>query len=333
MKRNVVRTLTPLIAIALGSSAFAAPKKSAKESANATPVLWQEPVDIATRDLALGPGGAAHQPKGPFKFIKEDAQGTNPKYVIEGGDGVRWKLKLGEEAHPETAASRFVWAAGYYADEEYFVPDIKVDNVPFNLKRGENLVEPDGLMHNARLKRYQKGQEKSGTWQWKDNPFTGTKEFNGLRVMMALINNWDLKDVNNAIYEAEGRRIYYISDLGASFGTAGRSVTRAASKGNLENYTNSKFIVSMTESTVDFAVPGRPALVHVLEVPAFKQRVEMEWIGKQIPIADARWIGAVLAKLSPEQIQAAFGAAGYSPKEIVGFSAVMAERIAELNKL
>jgi len=32
-----------------------------------------------------------------------------------------------------------------------------------NLRRGENQVEPDGLMHNARLKRYIKGEEKNGT--------------------------------------------------------------------------------------------------------------------------------------------------------------------------
>ena len=55
--------------------------------------------------------------------------------------------------------------------------------------------------------------------------FTGTRELNGLRVMMALINNWDLKDENNAIYREKPVRdqIYEVSDLGASFGTTGRS--------------------------------------------------------------------------------------------------------------
>jgi hypothetical protein len=40
-----------------------------------------------------------------------------------------------------------------------------------------------------------------------------------------------------------------------------------------------------------------------------------------------------LSKLSLQQLQAAFEAAGYSPKEIVGFSNVLAARIAELNRL
>lgn len=322
-----------LLLATLVVTAFGEPKRATKPDAHVPAVLWEDPGIIASRDLLYGPGGPKHQPHGPFKFVKEDLAGSNPKFVVTDADGVKWKIKLGEEAHPETAASRLVWAAGYFADEEYFLPDLKVENVPFNLHRGENLVEPDGLMHNARLKRDPKSKEKDGAWEWKENPFTGTREFNGLRVMMALINNWDLKDVNNAVYESEGRRIYLVSDLGASFGTTGRSVTRAASKGNLDAYTESKFILKITPAAVDFGTPSRPALIHAIEIPQFKSRVDMEWIGKQIPIADARWIGSVLARLTPEQIQSAFGAAGYSPAQVVGFSTVVEARITELNKL
>ena len=39
-----------------------------------------------------------HQPVAPFKFVKEDMGGTNPKFVIVDAAGVKWKLKLGEEA-------------------------------------------------------------------------------------------------------------------------------------------------------------------------------------------------------------------------------------------
>ncbi len=310
----------------------ALPKKAPKEATKAAnvPVLWADPVDIASRDLVYGPGGQGHQPRGPFKFVKEDLNGTSPKFVITDADKVKWKVKLGLESHPETAASRLVWAAGYFADEEYFLPDLKVDNIPLNLRRGEKFVEPNGIVHNARLKRYLKDEEKSGTWQWRSNPFTGTREFNGLRVMMALLNNWDLKDENNAVYQSEGRSIYLVSDLGASFGTTGFSVTRAESKGNLDNYTDSKFITAVTPAGVDFGVPSRPAMIHITEL---KSRVGLEWIGKGIPVQDARWIGAILAKLSAQQIQSAFGAAGYSPQEVVGFSAVVQARIAELNRL
>jgi hypothetical protein len=316
-----------LLFIAAGAAGPVLSKKLSKEAG--APALWEDPIDIATRNMVYGPGGPQHQPHGPFTFVKEDLDGTSPKFVVTDADGVKWKVKLGVEAHPETAASRLVWAAGYFADEEYFLPDLKVDHMP-SLRRGEKFEEPNGIVHDARLKRYLKGEDKEGTWKWRDNPFNGTRELNGLRVMMALLNNWDLKDENNKVYEYEGKRIYIVSDLGASFGTTGFSVTKTESKGNLDSYTESKFITGVSATAVDFAVPSRPALIHITEL---KSRTALEWIGKQIPIADARWIGSILAKLSREQIQAAFGAAGYSPREIVGFSAIVEARIAELNRL
>jgi hypothetical protein len=317
----------------LGALVVAAPKKASKSAGNGAAVLWQEPVDIASRDMVYGPGGRDHQPRGPFKFVKEDMNGTAPKMVITDADGTKWKVKLGLETHSETAANRLIWAAGYFADEDYFLPDLQVENIPSTLHRGDKFIEPNGIVHNARLKRYLKGEEKAGNWQWKENPFTGTREFNGLRVMMALVNNWDLKDVNNTVYTYEGKRIYMVTDLGASFGTTGFAFTRAESKSNLENYVDSKFIVSVTPSGVDFAVPSRPAMVHVIQTGDYANRLKMEWIGKQIPLEDERWIGSILAKLSAQQIQDTFGGAGYSPREVVGFAQVVQQRIADLNKL
>ncbi len=334
--RRMTRThpfgLAALLVIALNAPASSAPRRTSTRSASASAVLWRDPVNITRRDLRYGPGGRKHQPQGPFRFVKEDLKGSNVKFVVTGADGVKWTIKLGEEAHPETAASRILWAAGYFADEEYFLPDVRVEGMPLNLHRGADKVGPDGVMHNARLKRHRKGGE-SGIWRWKDNPFTGTREFNGLRVMMALINNWDLKDVNNAVYKADGRQVYLVSDLGASFGTNNRSVTQTASKGNLDHYTESKFITGVTPVAVDFAVPGRPAFIHAIEIGEFKSRVGMEWIGKNIPIGDVRWIGSILARLSPAQIHAAFDAAGYSSNEATGFSSVLETRIGDLNRL
>jgi hypothetical protein len=312
--------------------AFAAPKRNPQSSA-AAPALWQDPVDVASRDLMYGAGGAADQPRGPFKFIKEDLSGTNPKLVVSDANGVKWKLKLGVEARPETAASRLVWAAGYFTDEDYFLPDLKIDNVPANLHRGANLIEPDGLTHSGRLKRYAKDQKDEGDWKWKENPFTATREFNGLRVVMALINNWDLKDVNNKIIDRDGQPIYLVSDLGASFGSTGRSVTQAESKGNAGVYSGSKFIASVTAKGVNFNFPTRPALINVFQLADFVSRENMEWIGKNIPVDDARWIGQILRRLSTQQIEEAFATAGFSPKETGGLTATIQARIAELSTL
>jgi len=251
---------------------------------------------------------------------------------------VKWRVKLGVEARPETVASRLVWAVGYYANEDYFLLDLHVENMP-RLRRGQNLLAPDGSMHNVRLKRYLKGEKKIGDWKWRENPFTRERELNGLRVLMALMNNWDLKDENNALYEEKGtddaspELHYAVSDLGASFGTTGRSWTHSLSKGNLKSYRHSRFIRKVTPEYVDFNVPARPALIYVATTKEFISRMDLRWIGKRIPRSDAKWIGGLLAQLSPSQIRDAFRAAGYSQGEVEGFAAVVEERIAELNNL
>jgi hypothetical protein len=345
MQKNIqLFTLTIAVAV-LSLPAVGAPKKSPKaeeeraESAAAAPaVLWRNPEDITSRNLFYGPGGEKDQPHGPFKFVKEDLDGSNPKFVARDRDDVKWKVKLGEEARPETVASRIVWAVGYFANEDYFLPELQVADMP-RLKRGQNRVLPGGIVHDVRLKRYVKGEEKVGDWAWKGDPFSNTRELNGLKVTMALINNWDLKDENNHVYAKKGKggegaeQVYIVSDLGASFGSTGFGATRASSKGNLHAYTNSRFITKVTPEFVDFKVPSRPALIHLVYPPEFIRRLELRSIGKNIPRGDARWIGDLLAKLSPEQIRDAFRAAGYAPQEVEAFSEVVESRIAELEKL
>jgi hypothetical protein len=333
MSRNINQSLLPLFAItAITLPLYGAPKKNILPGDN-TAIMWQDPGDISARDLFYGKGGEAHSPKGPFIYDKEDMNGTNPKFVVHDADGVKWKVKLGEEAGPETAASRLVWAVGYYTDEDYFMPEFRAGKMPAHLKRGQDRVEPDGTIRNVRLKRYLSEEKKLGEWSWKDSPFAGTREFNGLRLMMALINNWDLKDGNNSVYRVDGKLIYLVSDLGASFGTSGRSYTRADSKGNLQAYQHSKFIASSSDGSVNFNVPGRPAFIHLLEAPEYVQRLHMEWIGKDIPLEDARWIGHLLSQITPKQIEAAFRASGYSPEQVGAFANVVEERIGQLIRL
>jgi hypothetical protein len=216
----------------------------------------------------------------------------------------------------------------------YFVPELKVENMP-ELKRGQSRVEPGGVVRNVRLKRHQK---KLDTWKWKDNPFVDTREFKGLRVMMALLNNWDLKDINTAVCEetneaGEKELHYLVSDLGGSLSATGRSWPAKKGKGNLGKYAASEFIDGVTDDEVDFATPSRPGVHYVVDFRDFMHRVKMRWIGKGIPIADARWVGGLLAQLSPDQIRDAFRAAGYRPAEVEGFTRSLLERIDQLRGL
>ena len=310
-----------------------------KISGSGPAVLWQSPADIASRNLLYGSGGKQHEPHPPFTFLKEDLDGTSPKFEVRDQDEVLWKVKLGDEARPETVAARLLWAVGYFTDENYFLSNMQIEDMPRHLKRGQDQVEPGGMLQNVRLEREPKGK-KIAEWQWRHNPFTGTRELNGLRIMMALINNWDLKNQNTAIYmgsngdESGGsQQIYMISDLGASFGAPGRAWPMSKSRDNFKEYSYSRFIAKVTPDYVDFQAPARPALVYAFGLPQFIMRLRLRWIGNQVPLADVKWMGQLLARLSPDQIRDAFRAAGYSPPEVDGFAKVIEARIAELGKL
>jgi len=308
---------------------------SATAETTGTAMLWRQPTDIASRDLLNGAGGRAHAPKSTtFTFIKEDLDGTAPKFVVKDDDGVKWKVKLGAEAKPETAATRFLWAAGYFADEDYFLPTLRITELPTRLHRGQKLVGPEGTIHNARLKRELPDGAKGGAWPWKHAPFAGTREYNGLRVLMAVINNWDLKDVNNGIYQnADKEQVYAVHDVGASFGTTGVVRNLNNARGNLKAYDHSRFITKTTSKKVNFATPGRPTFWLVFNPPRYFMRLSLRSIGHNVPRADAKWMGDLLGGLSPQQIRDAFRGAGYSPEEVEGFARTVEGRIAALRAL
>lgn len=316
------------------------PKKFSEEAEITTsipPVLWRNPTDIHFRNLFYGPGGKGHEPRGTFRFTKEDLDGTNPKFFVRDQDGVKWKVKLGTEARPETAASRLVWAVGYFANEDYFLADLKVLNMPPHLHRGQKYVYADGSIHNVRLKRYLDGEEKTGIWHWSESPFKKTRELNGLRVLMALINNWDLTDENNASYAEDNsgpqQYIYLVTDLGSAFGAGRLTWPLERARGNLSTFRHSKFITKITPDYVDFQTPAQPSFFFLATPREFAHKLRLRWIGRRIPRADARWIGQLLAQLSPEQIRDAFRAAQYPPDQVEGFAAVVESRIVELAKL
>jgi hypothetical protein len=294
-------------------------------------LIWQEPADIKTRDLFYGPGGKDRQPQGKLTFLEEDKGGTNPKFSVVDERGVRWKVKLGSEAQPETVATRLVWAAGYFADEDYYLPEIKVEKLP-RLKRGRKYVSPDGTVRGARLERDEKGDQKLGEWDWFDNPFVGTRELNGLRVLMALINNWDPKAVNNSIGARQGvARAYYVSDLGSTFGRTGGALSRT--RNDLKGYVKSKFIKRVKGDKVDLVFKTRPPFFLAVYPPYYKRRARLEKVGREIPLADARWLGELLNQLSLQQIADAFRAGGYSPEQVAAYAKKVNDRIAELMEL
>ena len=98
-------------------------------------------------------------------------------------------------------------------------------------------------------------------------------------------------------------------------------------------YRATRFVCGEHGALVDFCAPNRASIAHLMDPLEFIRRSKLRWIGRNIPRADAKWLGALLARLTPQQIRDAFRAGGYSPAEIDGFSAIVERRIASLNDL
>ena len=233
-------------------------------------------------------------------------------------------------------ASRLLWAVGYSANENYFLPVFHVNNMPPRLRRGQKFAGHGGDVPNVRLQRRPKGEKKIGNWNWRHNPFVGTREFNGLRVMMALIRNWDLDNENNAILEGQKtprRQIYLVTDVGTAFGASGRRYYERNSTGNLDAYRRGWLVAKIKPDSIDLHFPAMPPLSFISDLPFYLQQLHARWIGKHIPRADAKWIGSLLAQLSPDQIRDAFRAGGYSPDVVEAYTTTLMSRIQELTSL
>ena len=65
----------------------------------------------------------------------------------------------------------------------------------------------------------------------------------------------------------------------------------------------------------------------------YQMRRDLEWIGQDIPVADARWIGSLLKQLSHDQLVDAFRAGHFPADDIDRYVSVVEDRIKELAAL
>ena len=276
------------------------------------PVLWRQPQDISSRDLFLGPGGEQMKPDlRHVILIEKEKGGYSTKYRVRDASGNEWVAKIGKEAQSETAASHLLWAIGYFADVDYLIPKVRVDGI-------------DKPLTNARFSARPKGHKSVDGFKWADNPFIGTREFQGLKVMMALINNWDIKDSNNKILVVPDKNgqielQYEVHDLGGSFGKISHIPRFLQFKPDRNNPT-----AYASSHLVDKVKQGKVSL-HFLP--------KNKGLFKNISVEDARWLGGLLSLLSQQQIEDAFRSANYKPDQVGLLKAAVSKRVAELNHL
>jgi len=290
------------ILIIFGTVSVFGQQKSAVGSGK--PVMW-EASQISKRDLNYGPGGTEMQPDfSKAKFLGDQAGGNNLKYRIADSSGNVWVVKMADESQPEVAAVRLLWALGYPTEINYIVPKMNIGS--------------KGNFKNVRAEARPTDVKRIDRWAWESNPFNGSKELDGLKLMMAMFNNWDLKDENNVILQKGGKDFYAIADLGSSFG---RGATTVGGRGgrsvnNPQDYANSGFINGVKNGIVEFEF-----------------KTYNDHFLKGVKVESARWLVGLLQQLTDAQIQDAFRAANYSAGDVTILSRAFRARIGKLDQL
>jgi hypothetical protein len=292
-------------------------------------MIWRDPGDVASLDLAAGPGGHDGRPRAPFTFVEEHTSGSQPCVSVRDARGSVWRVKWGHEVHAEALATRLAWAAGYFVETTYYVAEGRLQGAA-DLQRAAACVDQNGRFQHARFELDEPGVEKhfdEHSWAWHDNPFVGTRELNGLKIVMMWVSNWDAKDVrdvargsNTAIFEytlpsglREAR--YLIIDWGGAFGRWGSTVV---SRGRWDCHAfaveSEAFVAGIDGDYLRFGYTG--------------QRTSD--IADGIRISDAEWLLGRLDGLGRSQIADAVRASGGTEEEAAVFAGALRARLDRL---
>jgi hypothetical protein len=265
-----------------------------------THVLWRDPGDVAQLDLAAGPGGVDGAPAPPFSFVEEHLSGSQPCVSVADARRRRWRVKWGHEVNPETFAVRMVWACGYFTEATYLVDEGRIEGAAA-LQRAGTCIDEQQRFGSARFKLEDPSVKKlfeEHSWAWNENPFLGSRELQGLKILNMLLSNWDTKDrrdvargSNTAIFEhmtPNGREArYLITDWGGSMGRWGANIM---SRGRWDAAAfaaqTPQFVAGVEDGVVKFGYSG--------------QRTED--VASAIAPEDVRWLCRYLGEISEEQI-------------------------------
>ena len=291
-------------------------------------VLWQQPGNITLGDWIWGPGGEARAPIPPFAFVEEDFKGTNPKIKVRDAKGDHWTVKFGGENHGDVFASRLLYALGYVTEPNYFVASGVVTGA-HNLRRAKPFLGKDGAFTYARFKlgdHRALAHAEAKTWSWDDNPFAGTHELNGLKILLMLTSNWDAKDArdgagsNTAVYtkpDSHTDRVYYaFEDWGSTMGKWGGFFER--DKWDPAGYREqTQKFVRRTAGQIEWGYRGK----HGKDITS------------GIGPGDISWLLTYLSRITDEQLKAGLRASGATAAEIDIYARSIRDRITQLQRL
>jgi hypothetical protein len=292
-------------------------------------LIWQDPGPVERLDLHHGPGGADLEPRAPFQFIEEHLTGSQPCVSVTDARGRRWRVKWGDEVRSENFAVRLVWACGYFSEVTYFVSSGTIAGAR-DLQRASTCINQDCSFADARFELEDPAVRKlfeEHSWAWNDNPFLGTRELHGLKVLVMLLSDWDTKDrrdvargSNTAIFEHRASPLrreahYLITDWGGSMGRWGANVVTRG-RWDPEGFAaqTPAFVAGVQGDIVQFGYSG--------------QRTAD--VADGIRTSDVRWLHSYLSRLSDDQVRAALAASGADARETEIFTRALRDRIDQL---
>jgi hypothetical protein len=277
-------------------------RATAAPSAAQPAEFWIDP-GSQPRNLFDGPPADVPRPAtdSRFEILEKDPRGFSITYRVRDDAQRVWNVKIGPEAQTEVVTSRIVWAVGYHQLPSSFVERW------IGVEKSKGSGTPKGaLLGGARFRPKElDGLKKLDIWSWHENPFVGTRPYNGLLALMTILNSTDLKDDNNELYEVEGppreraSRWYVVKDLGASLGETGRMDPR---RGNIESFEREPFIQGVHSGRVQFAFRGRHQ-----ELLAAIGPDDVRWICERLNrITDRQWRDAFKAGNFAEDVTARY---------------------------
>ena len=289
--------------------------------------LWRDPGAVPKLDLREGPGGADGRPVPPFQFIEEHLGGTQPCMSVTDARGRRWRAKWGEEVNSETFAVRLAWACGYFAETTYFLPEGSIEGAK-DLQRASACLDENCRFTAARFELDDPAVNKhfeEHSWAWNDNPFLGSRELQGLKIVNMLLSNWDTKDrrdvargSNTAIFETGREAQYLITDWGGSMGSWGANViTRARWDVAAFAAQTPQFVAGVEDGVVKFGYSG--------------QRTED--VASGITPEDVAWLCRYLGQITDRQLDDALRSSGATDEEQAQFRTAIRDRITQLQRV
>jgi hypothetical protein len=289
-------------------------------------VIWRAPAKIGMENWTCGAAGCDFAPAPPFQFVKEDLEGTFPKVTVKDAKGRTWSVKFGGKVIPQSFSSRFVSAVGYLVEPSYFVASGRLEG-QFHLHRARGFVQPEGIFRRASFElRDPKYLEflKDSAWSLADNPFRGTHEYAGLRVLMMLLSNWDAKDVregeeaaNTAVFRVPGAQPpleYSFFDWGSTLGRWGGLMQRTRSDCSGYTAETPRLIAAVHGNVIEWGYSGK----HDQDVRS------------GITVNDLRWLAPYLARITDVQIRAGLKSSGATGRQTACWASAIESRIREI---